>query len=83
MSAYKIGIISMGLDWEDIPFGEMRAFTASCGMNFCDPEAMNRKRVYLKQQHKFKYLQRSPEWETILKPLVIRYRQHIAKEIRK
>ncbi|HXJ60732.1 MAG TPA: hypothetical protein VNU68_29155 [Verrucomicrobiae bacterium] len=81
MSSYRIGIISSALDWDEIPFGEMQAFLLACDVDFTDPVAMNRKKTYLKSQHKFRYLIKSPEFHTILKPLVARYREHIEKQI--
>lgn len=86
MSAYRIGLISMEVDWEFIPFGEMRAFLHACDMDFTDRVAMKRKQEYMKMEAKtakFTYLNKSPEWETILKQLVVRYRQHIAEKMGK
>jgi hypothetical protein len=85
MSAYLIGNISASLDWDDIPFGAMRAFLAACEMDFTDRAAMQRKRVYMKmtvKTAKFTYLQKSPEWESVLRPLAIRYRAYIAERIK-
>jgi hypothetical protein len=33
--------------------------------------------MYLRSSNKFKYLQKSFEWETVLKPLALAYRQTI------
>jgi len=83
LSEYEVNTISALTDWDSVPFGKMRAFLVACGTSFTDPASMNRKRVYLKQEHKFLYLRKSHEFETILKPLVLKYRQHIAKEIKR
>jgi hypothetical protein len=81
LTEYEVNNISQCTDWDSIPFGQMRAFLISCGMNFTDTVAMNRKKVYMKLPHKFHYLKKSPEWETVLKHLVARYREHIASKI--
>lgn len=83
LSDYDVSSISQCTDWDSVPFGKMRAFLVGCGMDFTDPVAMNRKKVYLKREHKFIYLRKSPEFETILKPLIARYRDHIANTFKR
>ncbi len=82
MSSYMVGVISSALDWEEIPHGQMRVFLAACRIDFCDRKSMNRVSVYLKTKHKFTYLIRSPEWETVLRPLVSKWREHIEKKLK-
>ncbi len=85
MSSYRIGIISANLDWDDIPFGEMRAFLTACECDFTDFKAMDRKDAYMRVEFKsakFLYLHESPEWGTVLEPLVQRYRQYLADKIK-
>jgi len=77
-----VNAISQCLDWESVPFGKMRAFLVGCGMDFTDPKEMNRKKVYLKLEHKFLYLRKSPEFETILRPLIVKWREHVASKIK-
>lgn len=77
LSAFDVTAISMSKSWDDIPFAKMRSFLRAIEMDFCDSTAMNRKRMYLRSSNKFKYLQKSFEWETVLKPLALAYRQTI------
>ena len=79
--AYTVNSISSELKWDTIEFGVMRAFLTACDMDFTDSTAMNRKAAYMRLKHKFIYLRKSPEFETVLKPLIIRYRAHIEKKI--
>ncbi len=82
LSEYTVLSIGWSLSWDLIPFGWMTAFLDACGMNFDDPVAMNRKKCYLRTPNKFKYLRRSAEWDTVLKPLVARYREYLKPVIR-
>ncbi len=75
LDSYQVSVISQAISWDYIPFGQMRAFLLACDVDFCDRTEMNRKLVYLKIQHKFAYLRKSPEWETVLKPLAIQFRE--------
>lgn len=81
LTDYEINTISQCTDWDSVPFGKMHAFLVGCGMDFTDPVAMNRKKTYLRSAHKFGYLRKSPEFETILKPLIARYRDYLANKL--
>ena len=82
LSPYEVNAISECLQWDTIPFGKMVSFLRACGMDFTDPKEMNRKKVYLKLEHKFLYLRKSPEFETILRPLIVKWREHVASKIK-
>lgn len=79
LSDYDVVAISHALSWDAIPFKQMRAFLHACDCDFCSRESMNRKSVYLKTPHKFRYLRRSPEWATVLQPLARRFREEFKK----
>jgi hypothetical protein len=82
MSSYIVGMISSATTWDNIPFGEMRVFLSACDMDFCDRDDMNRKAAYLRSvKHRFGYLSQSPEFLTVLRPLALRYREHIKAKL--
>ena len=78
LDAYEVDAISRSANWDAIPFSRMKAFLLACDVDFCNRESMRRKVNYLRSQNKFQYLRRSPEWETILRPLAIQFRQQAA-----
>jgi hypothetical protein len=81
-SSYVINSISQELSWNNIEFGAMRAFLFACDMDFCDRDDMNRKTAYLRSvKHRFGYLSQSPEFLTVLRPLALRYREHIKSKL--
>jgi hypothetical protein len=82
MKGYVINIISQELSWDCVEFGAMRAFLFACDMDFCDRDDMNRKTAYLRSvKHRFGYLSQSPEFLTVLRPLALRYREHIKSKL--
>jgi len=81
LSEFDVNYISKETSWDNVQFGQMKAFTTACGVDFTSRAQMNRTAVYLKLPHKFHYLRKSYEWETVLKPLVARYREFIASKI--
>lgn len=48
----------------------MLSFLSGCGIDFYDSACMHRLTEYLKMKNRFKYLTKSPLWETVFKPLV-------------
>ena len=84
-SGYVVNAISQELTWNNIEFGAMRAFLAACECDFTDFKTMDRKDAYMRVKFKtakFDFLHRSPEWETVLQPLVLRYRQFLSEKIK-
>jgi hypothetical protein len=82
LSPYQIASISQSVSWDSIPFGYMRAFLKACDIDFCSRASMNRKAVYLKTRNKFHYLRKSPEWASVLRPLVIRFREETKSKLK-
>lgn len=79
---YEINSISWELSWSNVKFGCMHTFLHACGVDFCNAGQMNRIAVYMKLKGKFRYLSRSPEFESILRPLAQRYHDHIGRKIK-
>lgn len=79
LNEWDVMAISSCPNWDAIPLGRMRAFLRATDTDFCDRTAMKRKTAYLRTKHKFRYLIRSSEWETILRPLSMKFRQQQTK----
>lgn len=75
LSEWDVTVISSCPNWNTVPMGKMRAFLTACDTDFCNRAVMKRKTVYLKSKNKFHYLQRSPEWVGILRPLAMKFMQ--------
>jgi hypothetical protein len=85
ISEYVVNSISQEVNWDMILFSHMRAFLAACDCDFTDFKAMDRKDAYMRVKFKaakFEYLHDSPEWDYVLKPLVLRYREYLAGKIK-
>ena len=79
---YTVNAISFALSWDNIPFSQMERFIKACDCDFTSRTAMNRKACYMKLRgHRFLYLRKSSEFETVLRPLVERWRAHIGSKI--
>jgi hypothetical protein len=78
LGPYQVGAISQALSWDRIAVGDMRAFLLACGFDICNRRDVKRVEVYLKTRASFRYLRRSPLWETQFKHLVNRFREQHA-----
>lgn len=75
LTPHEVFLMSFLDNWDQVPIGRLRAFLRGCGIDLCDYESMNRIGVYLKARSfnpksRFKYLTKSPEWETVFKPIL-------------
>lgn len=70
LSHLEIHHLSLMRSWDTVPFGTMRRFLIGCSLDFCDVRQMKRVFTYLRLPKKFQYLKKSPEWETVLRPIV-------------
>ena len=83
LSAYQVGELSQQLDWTGVDLPTMRKFIDACGVNFEDPTVYRRMMVYLKGKKvrggikmapRFYYLREHPDWKSVFRPLMVRYR---------
>lgn len=70
LTAYQVHCLSQLRSWENVSVAHLRAFTRGCDIDFHDPVAMHRVKNYLRTTRRFEYLKRSPQWETVFKPLL-------------
>ena len=71
--AYEIAALSMRRTWDAIPVGVVKSFTSACGVDFCDPDSMERLRIYFKNGPKFRHLKRLPDDERDFFRDLVRY----------
>lgn len=79
LSALIVAALSEAIDWTGVDLETFRRFTQACGVDPTNAQEMRRIESYLsKRPVRFKYLKKSPQWETLYKPLMLRWQQSIA-----
>lgn len=81
LSPADVHFISWKTDWEGIDIFKLRAFTNACGVSFERTSDIKRAETYLRGNKRsgrrippnFRHLRKSPNWETVYKPMVQRW----------
>lgn len=72
-----VACLSRATSWDDIPVGQMIAFTKACGVDFDSRRAMMVHTKYLRRNIKqnlgpaFAYLRKDDQWESRWKPMIL------------
>lgn len=71
LTSYEVASISQLLDWGQVPRSHQLAFLRGCNIDLYDRNSMHRLTAYMKmKRNRFKYLRKSPQFETVFKPLL-------------
>lgn len=73
--------ISHSVDWSGIDLPTMHRFLSACQVDFENPRHMDRIDAYLRARPTWKYLRKSPLWNTFYEPLIRRYLTSKARRI--
>lgn len=79
LAPYQILTLSALPSWHGVDLFTMKRFTEACGLDFTSSKTCKRIEVYLKGRPTFKYLRRSPHWDSFYRPMIERWRESIAR----
>lgn len=74
LSVHQVFILSQCTNWVGIDIPTAHKFLDGCGINFEDPEHMDRVDDYLRKKPSWKYLRLSPHWASFYQPLMLKYK---------
>lgn len=77
LTAGEVKYLSRLTTWDDVPVATMDAFCRGCGANFDSRRWIQKNSTYMSGLKGLpKYLVDSPEWSTILEPLIATWLRH-------
>lgn len=68
--------LSWRCDWSGLDVKTVRSFTEACEVFLEDRDNLRKHAAYIRRVPTWKYLQTSPDWETLYRPLAIAYLEH-------
>lgn len=79
LSVHQVFILSQCTSWEGIDLPTMRKFLIGCEADFENSQHMDRIDYYLraKPAPTWKFLRKSPSWNSFYKPLMLKYRRSL------
>ena len=73
MTVCEVNSLSWLTSWEGVPMRQVRQFSLACGVDFCDRANMREHSAYVKRCASFKYLKKSPEWDSVYSHMIRTY----------
>ena len=77
MSVAEVRSLSWQTSWDSVPCGIMLRFSESCGVDFSSRDSMNKHSRYIRNRHRFVYLKRHPQYNTLWKPMITTYTDYL------
>jgi hypothetical protein len=74
----EVNSLSWLTSWDTVPVSQARAFSLACGVDFSSRINMREQSAYIRRSPTFKYLSKSPEWESVYKPMIQSYVEFLA-----
>jgi len=75
MTEMEVSSISWHASWDKLTVDELKRFSLACGVDFTSRDIMRNHSSYLRKSPSFKYLKKSPEWNSVFKPMIVAYVQ--------
>lgn len=77
LTVAEVRSISWNTSWDKLDCRTMLAFSKACGINISSRESMHKHSRYIRNRHRFLYLKRDPQYETLWKPMIATYTDYL------
>ncbi len=78
LSALEVQSLSWLSSWDSVPVSKIKKFSEACGIDFASRVNMREQSAYIRRSPTFKYLSKSPDWESTYQPMIKAYVEFLA-----